>query len=52
MAIPHHVDGSLEIFATNPDLMSLKFCVERNEARRHRAYFDSTNNPTIGIGLN
>jgi hypothetical protein len=28
MAIPHHVDGSLEKFATNPDLMSLKFCAD------------------------
>jgi len=52
MAIPRHVDGSLETFANNPDLTSLKYCVERNEARRHRAYFDSENNPTIGIGFN
>jgi hypothetical protein len=52
MAIPHHVDGSLEKFATNPELMSLKFCAERNEARRHRAYFDSQKNPTIGIDFN
>jgi lysozyme len=52
MAILRNQDGSLESFAKNPDLVSLKFCVERNVARRHRAYFDSDNNPTIGIGFN
>lgn len=52
MAIPRNQDGSLESFASNPDLVSLKYCVERNEARRHRAYFDSENNPTVGIGFN
>jgi lysozyme len=52
MAIPRNLNGSLENFAKNPDLVSLKFCVERNEARRHRAYFDSEHNPTIGIGFN
>ncbi|NKB22023.1 MAG: glycoside hydrolase family protein [Alphaproteobacteria bacterium] len=52
MAIPGNLDDSLESFASNPDLGSLKFCVERNEARRHRAYFDSENIPTVGIGFN
>ena len=52
MAMPRHVDGSPESFANNPDLMSLKFCIERNEARRHRAFFDSDHNPTIGISFN
>ncbi len=52
MAIPRNQDGSLESFNNNPDLVSLKFCVERNEARRHRTYFDSENIPTVGIGFN
>lgn len=52
MAIPRNPDGSLESFTTNPDLESLKFCVERNEARRHRTYFDSEHIPTVGIGFN
>jgi GH24 family phage-related lysozyme (muramidase) len=52
MAIPRNLDNSQEGFANNSDLVSLKFCVERNEARRHRAYFDSENIPTVGIGFN
>ena len=52
MAIPQDLNGSQEDYAQNPDLVSLKFCVERNEARRHRAYLDSENIPTVGIGFN